>query len=119
MTLVRTTDAAKLLGVSRQAVEQAMARNAAPPEVREKVGASRLYDLDEIMAWWKRRTETAVREHRMRAAGQPTAQCNIRMTSDDYAFMDSLRRPGETIAAIGRMLLQEAIAARKAGGDLG
>src|ERR1700733_1999678 len=110
MTLVRTTDAERLLGVSRQAIEQALARNSKPPEPRETIGASRLYDLDELAAWWKVRTENAVREHRMRAAGQPTAQCNIRITSEDYAFMDSLRKPGETIASVGRMLLQEAIA---------
>ena len=114
MTLVRTSDVARIFHVSRQAVDQALARNSNPPRPRETVGNNRLYDLDEMKAWWDDRIQTAIHENRIKAAGQPTAQCNIRITSDDYAFMDSLRKPGDSIAAIGRMLLLEAIDARRA-----
>lgn len=94
-----------------------MARNADPPAVRQMLGTSRLYDLDELLTWWRQHTETAVREERMRSASKPTAQCNIRITADDYAFMKSIAKPGQTIGHVGRILLTEAIGARRAMAD--
>ena len=102
--------------MSRQAVDQALARSSDPPQPREISSAYRFYDLDEISDWWRRRLETQIRERRMKAVavGGPTGQVNIRVNSEDIAFMKSITPPGQSMAHTARILILEAIAARKA-----
>lgn len=97
--LIATTDAARAYGVSRQAVEQAIARSLSPPRVAAVVGKShqRLFDRAEFHAWWTRRTVDAWAEHRPRAM-VPTRQINIRVPLADVDRLLTLRKPGQSLA---------------------
>jgi hypothetical protein len=114
MPIATVTELAELFGVSRQAVNQAMARSVSPPKVIGHAGEMRLYDRDEAAEWWQHRLDDRIKERRIRPLPGPSAQMNVRVTADEWAFMKSLREPGESMSSVGRRLLLEAIAARQA-----
>jgi hypothetical protein len=99
LDLVTAIEAALAYGVSRQAVEQALARSLTPPRVVAVVGRNnqRLFDRAELHQWWTHRTVDAWVENRP-PARVPTRQINIRVPLTDVERLLTLRKPGQALA---------------------
>ena len=95
--LVTPAQAASAYGVTRQAVESALARSLTPPKVAATTSRTRFYDRAELHEWWLNRTTDAWVENRPPAT-VPTKQVNIRIPLTDVERMLAMRKPGQTLA---------------------
>ena len=95
--LVTPAQAASAYGVTRQAVEQALARSLTPPKVAATTSRTHFYDRAELHEWWLNRTTDAWVENRPPAT-VPTKQVNIRIPLTDVERMLAMRKPGQTLA---------------------
>jgi len=110
--MATTAQIARLLGITRQGLTQAMARDADAPRHVILLGESRGYDVDEVKAWWTARLEGRTREwteRRRYVASEPSAQMNIRITARDTRALEALRIEGESLNSAARRLLRQAI----------
>jgi hypothetical protein len=115
MNIAGLSELAKIIGVSRQGLTQALARSISAPRPLTQVGEAYVYDRDAVLEWWEHHLADRIRQVRSSRSRVPTAQMNIRITSDDWTFLDSIRGPQESMSSAGRRLLLEAIEARKIG----
>jgi hypothetical protein len=105
LDLVTTTDAARAYGVSRQAVEQALARSLTPPRVVALAGRwrSRMFHRAEFHEWWMNRTVDAWVENRPPSHG-PAKQINIRVPLTDVERLLTLRKPNQALANLAAQI---------------
>ena len=115
--LITRADAAAAYGVSRQAIEAALARSTSPPAVIMTVaGKVQLYRRGDFHQWWTDRAASAWKETgRISKRGHgPRRQVNSRLTDEEFGQLKALLAPGQTVSALGAVLIREALAARQA-----
>lgn len=102
--LLTSTDVARVLGVSRQAFDQARARSDKPPEPAMVLhNGMKLWREEEVREWWDRHREEAWKEVRENRRG-PSSQVSARFSAAEIVRMDKLRGPGQTRASVLRAI---------------
>ena len=106
--LITVPEFARRMSVSRQAVDQALARSADRPSPAAKTSAVTLYDAEELRSWWENRTKNRWGEKRIRGVPH-SAQVNVRLPEQYWDLLKSRLSPGQTVSARARQLLMESL----------
>ena len=101
-------DFASEVGVTRQAIDQALSASPVRPLPFSFVGGMYLFHRSELREWWDARKQVKWQERRRRFA-ERGVQLNVRIGAAALLKLDGLREEGETRTAVARRVMYKAL----------